>query len=158
MSRRSERAAIPAARLEGFSRRDMVALPLIAPPAGGPDDPALAACEAYLAAEAQSRRLALAWGRREAWLAEHHGWFALSEAARRRLPEGRALFEIDARLASLAALKAELLARLPRLPATNPRALAGKAEVAAQAIWPEEHLAGHRLVASLARDLKRFRG
>ena len=142
-----------------LSRRDMIAASFAVGEAPAPAaDPALAAAEAWLAAEAETHRLVRRWGVREAWLAAHLPWVALSDAERRALPQARELYEIDARLAVLAQARSALLARLARLPAATPRGLAGKAAVAAAAVCPDDLPVEHRLLAGLARDLRRLCG
>jgi hypothetical protein len=90
-----------------------------APPFRLPEDPTVAACDAWLAQQAEIARLGRLWSRRESWLAARFSWFRMSETERRALPEAQALYEIDARCDALWSENERLLRRLARLSATS---------------------------------------
>jgi hypothetical protein len=145
---------------KGISRRATIVSLSAAPlfttgvaQAGQPDE-SVAACENWLALNAEHQRLSRRWSSLEAQLARTHNFLNLSRRQQRRLPEAQEFQEIDDRLEQLHEQKQALLALLPTLVATSPFGLAGKLEVAAIEVCPEENEEAHHLIASILRDLK----
>lgn len=117
-------------------------------------DPAVIACENWLALRAEHERLARRWSNLEAKLAREHNYLKLSRRQQRALLDARELDDIDDQLEELHDQQKTLLAVLPTLAATSALGLAGKLAVAAVEVCPEENEEAHHLIASILRDLK----
>jgi len=158
MSRRPPVAALADARPDGPSRRMLIAgaaaAPLLAETASAQTDDAVAACETWLALQAEHERLARRWQALETRLAREHDFLTLSRRQQRRLLQARELYEIDDRLEEVSETQEALLKLLPTLVATSAFGLAGKLAVAATHVCKEENEEGHHLIASILRDLK----
>lgn len=157
MSRRSQGTAAESARPAGFSRRQLMAgsaalsmlpnTPLAA-------DPAIAACETWLARQRERQSLSRRWQKLETRLVRERDWFNLTRRQRAALPEAAELDVIDDRLDVLAAQNEELLAILPGIAAITAQGLALKLAVAVAHVPPEENKDAHDLIASILRDLQ----
>jgi uncharacterized protein HemY len=128
---------------------------LVAAPAAAA---ALAACLAWLTRSAEISRLLVQWGDLEAWLAENHRWFELSDAERRSLPEAAGLAKIDRQLDALTHERDGLLECLPAIPALTREAPALKLEVAATLVDVADLPDAHALIRSSIRDLRTIAG
>lgn len=157
MSERPDKARA-SARPDGPSRRALIGgatvAPLLLEGSIVIADPAVIACENWLALRAEHERLARRWSRLEAKLAREHNYLGLSRRKQRALPEARELDDIDDQLEELHEQQRTLLAVLPTLAATSALGLAGKLAVAAVEVCPEENEEAHHLIASILRDLK----
>lgn len=157
MSERPDKARA-SARHDGPSRRALIGgatvAPLLLEGSIVIADPAVIACENWLALRTEHERLARRWSRLEAKLAREHNYLSLSRRQQRALPEARELDDIDDQLEELHEQQQTLLAVLPTLAATSALGLAGKLAVAAVEICPEENEEAHHLIASILRDLK----
>lgn len=157
MSERPDKARA-SARPDGPSRRALIGGATVAPLLLGEStviaDPAVIACDNWLALRAEHERLARKWSRLEAKLAREHNYLSLSRRKQRALPEARELDDIDDQLEELHEQQQTLLAVLPTLAATSALGLAGKLAVAAIEVCPEENEEAHHLIASILRDLK----
>lgn len=158
-------------RTSGPSRRALIAgaaaAPLIA--AGGasptrataqeppteraPVDPAVDLARECLALHRENERLHRRWGDIEAWLADNHDWFKLTEAQQRALPEARKLYDIDQRFAALKIERPRAMRHLRRTPAQSLAGAIGKLRVVAAAIEPDEFPSAYRLLEATIRDL-----
>lgn len=157
MSRRPTGAALADSRLRGPSRRQLVtgaaALPLL-PVMQTAIDPAIAACETWLARREEHESLTRRWQRLETRLIREHNWFTLSRRERAALPEAAELDAIDDRLDDLHALNQDVLAALPAIAATTTQGLASKLAVAVAYVRPDENEEAHDLIRSVLRDLR----
>jgi hypothetical protein len=148
-------------RLKGPSRRQLVtgaaALPLL-PVVQTAIDPAIAACQTWLARQAERESLTRGWQKLETRLIREHNWFTLSRRERAAIPEAAELDAIDDRLDDLHTLNQDLLVALPGIPATTIRGLASKLAVAAGSVRPDENVEAHNLINSVLRDLQRAAG
>jgi hypothetical protein len=158
-------------RTSGPSRRALIAgaaaAPLIA--AGGaspthataqeppteraPVDPAVDLARECLALHRENERLHRRWGDVEAWLADNHDWFKLTEEQQRALPEARKLNDIDRRFAALKKERPRAMRRLRRTPAKSLAGAMGKLRVVVAAIEPDEFPSAYRLLKATIRDL-----
>lgn len=158
-------------RTPGLSRRGLIAGAAIAPflganaacsgrptptarPMTGAVDPAIELARQCLALHRENERLHRRWGDVEAWLADNHNWFKLTEAQRRALPAARTLYDIDDRFAVLSKTRPRTMRRLRRTPATSIAGAIGKLRVVAAAIDPEEFPSAHRLLEATIGDLR----
>jgi hypothetical protein len=97
------------------------------------------------------------YGTVEAWLADNHNWFRLTEAERRALPAGRKLYAFRDRWAVLDKERPRTLRRLRRTPATSLDGVIGKLQVVVAAIDPEECSGAHRLLKATINGLRMLR-
>ena len=157
MSPRPSKTAIASECPEGPSRRLMfgsAALPLL----GAHDDPAVAACEAFLARSAEQQRLGRRWQEIENRAFTELNWPKLSRTQRAR---HREQLEMDALYDEMDALHEQnqtLLASLPGVVATTHLGVCGKLAVAAIEACPEDHPELHHLIASILRDYRALHG
>ena len=157
-------------RTPGLSRRGLIAGAAIAPllgasaalPTPSPTarpvacavDPAIELARQCLALYRENERLHRRWGDVEAWLADKHDWFKLTEPQQRALPAARKLYDIDDRFAVLTKERPRTMRRLRRTPATSIAGAIGKLQVVAAAIDPEEFPSAHRLLEATIGDLR----
>ncbi|MBN8607000.1 MAG: hypothetical protein J0L81_08800 [Caulobacterales bacterium] len=145
---------------KGVSRRGTIATLSVAPFLGPSvanalePDRCVAACEHWLALNAEHKRLANRWCDLEVELERTHKFLSLSRRKQRLIPEARELEEIDDRLEELHDEMRTILALLPTMVATSDLGLAGKLAVAAIEVCPEENAEAHHLIASILRDFK----
>jgi hypothetical protein len=137
------------------------ALPMRAAKAAAPtpcaDDSVVELARKCLALHRENERLIRRWGRVEAWLADNHDWFKLTEARRRALPAGRQLYDIEDRVAVLAKERPRSIRRLRRMPATSVDGVIGKLQVVAAAMEPDEFPSAYRLLQATISDLRQLR-
>lgn len=119
-----------------------------------PADPAVELARQCLALHRENERLHRRWGDAEAWLADNHNWFKLTEAQQRALPEARKLYSIDQRFAVLKKERPHAMRRLRRTPAKSLAGAIGKLQVVAAAIEPDEFPSAYRLLEATIRDLQ----
>lgn len=117
-------------------------------------DPALQLARQCLALHRENERLHRRWGDAEAWLADNHDWFKLTEAQQRALPEARRLYNIDRRFAALEKERPRAMRRLRRTPAKSLAGAIGKLRVVVAAIEPDEFPSAYRLLEATIRDLQ----
>jgi hypothetical protein len=101
----------------------------------------------------ENERLHRRWGDVEAWLADNHDWFKLTEEQQRALPEARKLNDIDRRFAALKKERPRAMRRLRRTPAKSLAGAMGKLRVVVAAIEPDEFPSAYRLLKATIRDL-----
>lgn len=101
----------------------------------------------------ENERLHHRWGDAEAWLADNHNWFKLTEAEQRALPAARKLYDIDRRFAALEKERPRAMRRLRRTPAKSLTGAIGKLRVVVAAIEPDEFPSAYRLLEATIRDL-----
>jgi hypothetical protein len=123
----------------------------------GTIDPVVELARQSLALHRENERLHRRYGTVEAWLADNHNWFRLTEAQRRALPSGRRLFVIHDRWAVLDKERPRSRRRLRRTPARSLEGVIGKLQVVAAAIEPDEFPSAHRLLKATINDLRRLR-
>lgn len=116
-------------------------------------DPVVELARQCLALHRENERLHRRWGAAEAWLADNHNWFKLTEAQQRALPEARKLYDIDQRFAMLKKERPRAMRRLRRTPATSLAGAIGKLRVVVAAIEPDEFPSAYRLLEATIRDL-----
>lgn len=121
-------------------------------------DPAVELARQCLALHRENERLHRRWGDAEAWLADNHHWFKLTEAQQRVLPEARRLYDIDRRFAALEKERPRAMRRLRRTPAKSLAGAIGKLRVVVAAIEPDEFPSAYRLLEATIRDIERLTG
>jgi hypothetical protein len=122
------------------------------------DDPTVELARYSLAIHHQNDRLHRRYGDVEAWLADNHGWFKLTDAQRRTLPAGRRLCDIEDRFAALKIERPRSLRRLRRAPATSLAGVIGKLQVVAIAMRAEDEFpSAQRLLKAAIHDLRALR-
>ena len=156
-SRRKTGGAV--ARLPELSRPAVLvgasATPVLAGQAGAAGtDPTIAACEKWLAVEAERNRLSRAWGRCEVLLFDKCNRQNLSAARQSDMPEARKLEEMGAQLEALDLESDVLLKALPTRRATSAAAVIANLSVAAALLYPDDHPEAHGLIVRAVRDLK----
>ncbi|HEX8900251.1 hypothetical protein [Vitreimonas sp.] len=117
-------------------------------------DPALELARQCLALRRENERLHRRWGDTEAWLADNHDWFKLTDAQQRALPEARKLYDIDRRFVALEKERPRAMRRLRRTPAKSLAGAIGKLRVVVAAIEPDEFPSAYRLLEATIRDLQ----
>lgn len=120
-------------------------------------DPVVELARQCRALHRENERLHRRYGTVEAWLADNHNWFRLTEAEQRALPAGRKLYDIHDRWAVLDKERPRTMRRLRRTPATSIDGVVGKLQVVVAAIDPEECSGAHRLLKATIRDLRMLR-
>lgn len=106
----------------------------------------------------ENERLHRRYGTVEAWLADNHNWFRLTEAQRHALPAGRRLFDIHDRWAVLDKERPRSMRRLRRTPATSLDGVIAKLQVIAIAMHSEDIFpSAHRLLEATINDLRMLR-
>jgi hypothetical protein len=144
---------------EGPSRRLVVGATTASPLLGiGAADPAVAACEAYLARHSEQQRLGHRWQGIENRAFAELNWPKLNRTQRAR---HREQLEMDALYDEMDALHEQnqaLLASLPSIVATTHLGICGKLAVAAIEACPEDHPELHHLIASILRDYRALHG
>lgn len=142
---------------DGPSRRLILgsaALPLV----GVANDPAVSACETWLARHAEQQRLGRRWQAIENRAFAELNWPKLNRTQRAR---HREQLEMDALYDEMDALHEQnqaLLTSLPGIVATTHLGLCGKLAVAAIEACPEDHRELHHLIASILRDYRALHG
>lgn len=159
-SRRGLIAGIAAAPLLAAggapSKRRPPKLPVEAPASS--IDPVVELARQSLALHRENERLHRRYGTVEAWLADNHNWFRLTEAQRRALPAGRRLFDIHDRWAVLDKERPRSMRRLRRTPATGLDGVIAKLQVVVIAMHSEDVFPGvHRLLEATINDLRTLR-
>lgn len=127
------------------------------PAAAGSADPVVELARHCLALHRENERLHRRYGTVEAWLADNHDWFKLTEAQQRALPAGRKLHEIVERFAALADERPRAMRKLRRIRSTSIAGAIGKLSVVAAAIAPDEFPGAHRLLQATINDLRLLR-
>ncbi len=130
-------------------------LPVETPPS--PIDPVVELARQSLALHRENERLHRRYGTVEAWLADNHNWFRLTEAQQRALPAGRKLYDIHDRWAVLDKERPRTMRRLRRTPVTSLDGVIGKLQVVAAAIEPDEFPSAYRLLKATINDLRMLR-
>ena len=125
-------------------------------PARFDGDPAVQACNAWQASQAEYEDLTKRWQALESHIFRNHNWCRLSRRQRAAIPESAELDAIDDRRDELHDHKQLLLMALIQTSATTPRGLAAKLTVATSVVHLSENAEGHGLVASVLRDFQRF--
>lgn len=121
-------------------------------------DPAIAACENFLARQSEQQRLGRRWQEIESWAFLELNWPKLNRTQRAR---HREQLEMDALYDEMDALHEQnqaLLASLPSIVATTHLGICGKLAVAAIEACPEDHPELHHLIASILRDYRALHG
>ena len=164
MSRRLGEAAPADARSNGPSRRLVLAgaaaTPFSVNAAGASPmtDPAVTACENWLARHAEHERLGQRWQQLESRLAREHNWFKLNRRQRMRFPEAQEMDDLYDRMDVLHDENEILFALLPTIIATTDVGIAAKLAVAAVQVCPDENKEAHQLIASILRDFRAAHG
>lgn len=144
---------------EGPSRRLVVGATTASPLLGmAVADPAVAACEAYLARHTEQKRLGGRWQEIENRAFAELNWPKLNRTQRAR---HREQLEMDALYDEMDAMHEQnqtLLALLPSIVATTHLGICGKLAVAAIEACPEDHPELHHLIASILRDYRALHG
>lgn len=156
-SRRKTGGAV--ARLPELSRRAVLVGASATPVLAGQTvtaaaDPTIAACEKWLAVEAERNRLTLAWGRCETLLFDKCRRQNISAARESDMPEARKLNEMGAQLEALDLESDVLLKALPTRRAPSAAAVIANLSVAAALLYPDDHPEAHGLIVRAVRDLK----
>lgn len=120
-------------------------------------DPVVEMARQCLALHRESERLHCGYGTVEGWLADHHGWFELSEAQRRALPEGQKLQDIKDRLDFLWKERPRRMRRMRNTPATSLEGIIGKLKCVAGGMEPDEFPSAFKLLKATIRDLEAMR-
>ncbi len=107
-------------------------------------------CQTWLAVSAELDRLTLAWQDEECRLVKLPGWFAMSEAAQRGLPDALTLFELGDQIQRLIPQRWALLEHIEQLPARDFHDVAAKLTVATRVIALEEPQGHQLLVAAMS--------
>ncbi len=121
-------------------------------------DPAIAACETFLARQSEQQRLGQRWQGIESRAFAELNWPKLNRTQRAR---HREQLEMDALYDEMDALHEQnqaLLASLPSIVATTHLGICGKLAVAAIEACPEDHPELHHLIASILRDYRALHG
>jgi len=161
MSRPPPPAANASARLPQPTRRLVLGaagLPLVPDAQAAIVDPAVEACETFLARRAEHERLGRRWQAIETRLFEEHNWPRLTRTQRKRFPEKHEMDDLYDRMDVLHAQNQALLATLPAVVATTHLGICGKLAVAALEVCPEDHPEAHQLLASILRDYRALHG
>ncbi|MFT3728623.1 MAG: hypothetical protein QM759_12435 [Terricaulis sp.] len=117
-------------------------------------DPVVELAQHCLALHRENERLHRRYGTVEAWLADNHDWFKLTEAQQRALPAGRKLHHMEERFAALAKEQPRAMRKLRRTRSTSIDGAIGKLAVVAAAIAPDEFPSAHRLLKNAITDLR----
>jgi len=120
------------------------------------NDPAVQACNAWQANQAEYEDLTKRWQALETYLFRSHNWSKLSRRQRAAIPEAAELDAIDDRRDELSDHEPKLLIGVLKTSATTPCGLAAKLTVAASIVRPYENAEGHDLIASVLRDYRRM--
>lgn len=123
-------------------------------PAGLDRDPAVQACSAWQANQAEYEDLTKRWQALETYLFRNHNWPKLSRRQRASIPEAAELDAIDDRRDELSDREQQLLMVVLQTSATTPRGLAAKLTVASSIVRPYENAEGHDLITSVLRDYR----
>jgi hypothetical protein len=135
------------------------ATPLLANAGSGArPDPAVTACENWLACHAEHERLGKRWQQIESRLFRDHNWPRLTRAERKRFPEKHEMDNLYDRMDALHEENRVLLASLPALVAASPLGICGKLAIATAEVCPEENEEAHRLIVSILRDYRALHG
>jgi hypothetical protein len=144
-------AAVPPPKKRSTSSQDRPTL------AASYADPVVELAFRCLALHRENERLHRRYGTVEAWLADNHDWFKLTEAQQRALPAGRKLHDIEDRFAVLAKERPRAMRELRRVCSTSIDGAIGKLNVVAAAIAPDEFPSAHRLLKATINDLRLLR-
>lgn len=117
-------------------------------------DPVVELARHCLALHRENERLHRRYGTVEAWLADNHDWFKLTEAQQRAIPVGRKLHDIEERFAVLGKERPRAMRKLRRARSTSIEGAIGKLAVVAAAIAPDEFPSAHRLLKATISDLR----
>jgi len=120
-------------------------------------DPVVELAHHCLALHRENERLHRRYGTVEAWLADNHDWFKLTEAQQRALPAGRKLHDIEERFEALAKERPRAMRKLRRVRSTSVDGAIGKLTVVAAAMAPDEFPSAHRLLKATINDLRALR-
>lgn len=116
------------------------------------DDEAAAACEKWLANEAEQEQLIRRWQGIETHVYRTVNWTKLSPEEREQHPENQEMNRLNERIKQLSDENAVLLLSLPALAATSSRGIGRKLAVAVIRVCPDENAEAHLLVGSTLRD------
>lgn len=158
MPQRPPAAANESACLSEPSRRCVLGAGGIATLISFNGDPAIAACETFLARHCEQQRLGHRWQGIESRAFAELNWPKLNRTQRAR---HREQLEMDALYDEMDALHEQnqaLLASLPSIVATTHLGICGKLAVAAIEACPEDHPELHQLIASILRDYRALHG
>lgn len=163
MSRRPAKEANEPVRPEGPTRRFVLGagtLPLLASqqPGAASDDEAAAACEKWLANEAEQEQLIRRWQQIETQVYRTLNWAKLSPEERERYPEYQEMDRLNERIVDLSDANAVLLSSLPTSVATSSRGVGRKLAVAMICVCPDENEEAHLLIGSILRDYLALHG
>lgn len=162
MSRRPDKEAKEPVRPEGPTRRLFLgagALPLLLNQAGAAqNDRAAAACETWLANEAEQEQLIYRWQRIESHLFRARNWAKLSPAEREQHLESDEMDRLNSRIITLSEENALVLSALPTLAATSSHGICRKLAVTMIRVCPDENEEAHLLIGSILRDYLALHG
>jgi hypothetical protein len=158
MSRHTPPAANESACLSEPSRRRVLGAGGVVTLISFNGDPAIAACETFLARQSEQQRLGRRWQEIETRAFAELNWPKLNRTQRAR---HREQLEMDALYDEMDALHEQnqaLLASLPSIAATTHLGISGKLAVAAIEACPEDYPELHHLIASILRDYRALHG
>lgn len=122
------------------------------------DDKAAAACEKWLANEAEQEQLIRRWQEIETRVYRTLDWAKLSPEEREQYPENQKMDRLNERIIELSDANAVLLSSLPTLAATSARGVGRKLAVAMICVCPDENEEAHLLIGSILRDYLALHG
>lgn len=144
---------------EGPSRRLVVGATTALPLLGiGTAEPAVVACDAYLARHAEQQRLGRRWQAIENRAFAELDWSKLNRTQRARHREQLEMDALYDEMDELHEQNQALLGSLPSIVATTHLGICGKLAVAAIEACPEDHPELHHLIASILRDYRALHG
>lgn len=162
MSRRSDKEANEPVCPDGPTRRLVLAagaLPLlIDQQERTQNDRAAAACETWLAQEAEQEQLIRQWQKIESHLFTAQNWAKLSLAEREKYSESEEMDRLDTRITKLSEENTILFSALPTISATSSRGICRKLAVAMIRVCPDENEEAHLLIGSILRDYLALHG
>lgn len=163
MSRRPAKEANEPVRPEGPTRRLVLGagtVPLLTGLHRGAasDDEAAAACEKWLANEAEQEQLIRRWQEIETRVYRTLDWAKLSPEDREQHPESQVMDCLNERIIELSDANAVLFSSLSTLAATSSRGVGRKLAVAMICVCPDENEEAHLLIGSILRDYLALHG
>lgn len=158
MSRRPQGAAPEGGCLNDPSRRLVLGGSAALSFVGLSADPAINACEAWLARNAEHDRLSREWQRIETRVYAELNWPKLTRRERARHPEKQQMDELYDRMDVLHAENQALFARLPSIVATTHLGICAKLAVVAVEHTPYENEEIYNLLTSILSDYRALHG
>lgn len=131
------------------------ALPISAPRAA-PDDPLVAACQAWLTLRERLNYLHRTHGTVEERVWEQIPYKERSDERLRACADGRLLLSMDAEFKAWPTESAKLLRRIRRMRAQNIDGVVGKLQITADGMDAEHDAYEHRILVSAIADIKRL--